>query len=46
MFRTVTVTVMVVSFFVLGITDCITHNWRTGIASILLGLVQAILFWR
>jgi hypothetical protein len=35
---------MIISFFGLGIMDCLTKNWRTGIASILLGLIQLLIF--
>lgn len=45
MIRTVMLFIMVSSFFGLGICDCLTQHWRTGIASILLGIVQIIIFW-
>jgi len=46
MFRTILVILMVASFFGLGVYDCVARQWRTGIASILLGIVQLIFFWR
>lgn len=44
MLRIATMIVMVSSFFVLGGLDCLAGNWRTGVACILLGVVQAIIF--
>ena len=35
---------MIASFFGLGVMDCLTKNWKTGLASILLGLVQLLIF--
>jgi len=35
---------MIASFFGFGIMDCLTKNWRTGLASILLGVVQLLIF--
>lgn len=37
---------MVGSFFGLGIIDCVAKNWRTGVASLLLGVVQWLLFMK
>ena len=44
MFRTLIIIVMVVTFASLGYIDILNKNYRTGIASILLGIVQALLF--
>lgn len=46
MLRLVFFYIMVLSFFGMGICDLVTKNYKTGIASILLGFVQLILFWR
>ena len=45
MLRTIFLDMMILSFFGLGICDCSAQNWRTGIASMLLGIVQLIIFW-
>jgi len=37
---------IVASFFGLGGVDCWNKNWQTGIASILLGVVQILVFWK
>ena len=37
--RTVLMWVMVLSFFGMGVCDCLVRNWRTGVASLLLGVV-------
>ena len=44
--RTAIVLIMVASFFVLGLNDLVERNWKTGVASILLGIVQALFFWK
>ena len=44
--RTVLMWIMVLSFFGMGTCDCLARNWRTGVASLLLGVVQLIIFWR
>ena len=44
--RTIVVFIMVLSFFILGFYDVAKHNLRTGIASILLGVVQILVFWK
>jgi len=44
--RNIFLYMMVTSFFGLGIFDCLSKNWRTGIASVLLGLVQLLIFVR
>ena len=46
MLRTILLAVMVSSFFGLGVCGLLARQWRTGIASILLGVVQLIIFWR
>jgi len=46
MLRTILLVLMVSSFFGLGVCDLLARQWRTGIASILLGIVQMIIFWR
>jgi len=46
MFRTVFLSTMILSFFGLGAVDCLAKNWRTGVASMLLGIVQLLVFWR
>ena len=46
MIRTILLAVMVMSFFGLGVCDLMARQWRTGIALILLGVVQLIVFWR
>ena len=43
--RTLFLFLMVASFFGLGGVDCWNKNWQTGIASILLGIVQILVFW-
>ena len=35
---------MVIGFFGLGLIDCLHHNWKTGVASLLLGIVQILIF--
>ena len=45
MFRFSIFIAMVSSFFVLGAYDCFQRNWRTGIASVLLGIVQMLIFY-
>lgn len=42
--RSVFIVMMIVSFFGLGVCDCLARNWRTGAASLLLGIVQLIIF--
>ena len=37
---------MVASFFGLGVCDFLAHRWRLGAASVLLGVVQVLMFWR
>ena len=44
--RAFLLTVMVASFFGLGVYDLVKHNWQTGIASVLLGVVQTLVFWK
>ena len=44
--RTALVLIMVGSFFALGLNDFVERNWKTGIASVLLGIVQALFFWK
>jgi len=44
--RTFFLVVMVASFFGLGVYDLAEHNWQTGIASTLLGVVQILVFWK
>lgn len=44
--RTLFLVMMVTSFFGLGIIDCWSKNWKTGIASLLLGVVQLLVFGR
>jgi len=44
--RTALMITMVASFFGLGVFDCVAGHWRTGVASLLLGVVQLIIFWR
>jgi len=46
MLRTILLILMVASFFGLGICDLLARQWRVGIASILLGIVQLLIFWR
>ncbi len=44
--RTALMWIMVLSFFGLGICDLRAGEWRMGVASLLLGVVQLIIFWR
>jgi len=44
--RTLLFGMMVGSFFGLGIMDCMAKNWRTGVASLLLGVVQWLFFMK
>lgn len=44
--RTALIWIMVLSFFGLGIYDLWAREWRLGAASLLLGVVQLIIFWR
>ena len=44
--RTALMWIMVLSFFGLGICDLRAGEWRMGAASLLLGVVQLIIFWR
>lgn len=44
--RSMFLVLIILSFFGLGTIDCLTKNWRTGIASILLGIVQLLVFWK
>jgi len=44
--RTAIVLIMVASFFALGLNDLVERNWKTGIASVLIGIVQALFFWK
>ncbi len=44
MIRIIIIIIMVTAFGSLGVLDLLQQNWRTGIASILLGAVQALLF--
>jgi len=44
--RTVLMWIMVLSFFGLGICDLRAGEWRTGVASLLLGVTQLFIFWR
>ena len=44
--RMLLVIVMVSSFFGLAILDLVSKNWRTGLASLLLGIVQFLIFRR
>lgn len=37
---------MVVTFFLLGLFDIKDGQYRTGVASLLLGVVQLLVFWR
>ena len=43
--RKVVCMVMVGSFFVLGAIDMIQGNYKTGTVAVLLGIVQAIIFF-
>lgn len=44
--RTFFLVMMIASFFGLGAIDCYHKSWRTGIASILLGIVQLLIFMK
>ena len=44
--RNVFLVLMILSFFGLGFMDCSAKNWRTGVASVLLGVVQLLIFWK
>lgn len=44
--RTVLMWIMVLSFFGLGVCDLCAGKWRLGVASLLLGVVQLVIFWR
>jgi hypothetical protein len=46
MFRILFFCMMVGSFFGLGACDLFARHWRSGVASILLGIVQMLVFWR
>lgn len=46
MMRNIFLFSMIVSFFGLGVIDCANKNWRTGLASTLLGIVQLLIFWK
>lgn len=44
--RTTLMWILVLSFFGMGICDLWARQWRTGAASLLLGVAQLIIFWR
>lgn len=44
--RTVLMWVMVLSFFGMGVHDLLDKEWRMGVAGLLLGIVQLLVFWR
>ena len=44
--RTALILMMMASFFGLGVFDCVAGHWRTGVALLLLGVVQLMIFWR
>ena len=44
--RTALMWIMVLSFFGLGVCDIRAGEWRLGMASLLLGVVQLIVFYR
>ena len=46
MLRTVLMWIMVLSFFGMGVCNLRAGAWRLGVASLLLGVVQLIIFWR
>ena len=46
MLRSVFYIAVIASFFGLGLCDLMSKNWRLGLASILLGVVQTLVFWR
>lgn len=46
MIRNIIFWVMVLSFFGLSVCDLKDHQYRTALASLLLGIVQLIVFWR
>lgn len=46
MLRTLFFCTMVSTFLGLGVCDLLARHWRSGIASILLGIVQMLVFWR
>jgi len=44
--RTLLMYIMVLSFLGMGACDLRAEEWRTGAASLLLGVVQLIIFWK
>jgi hypothetical protein len=46
MIRNIVYWIMVSSFFALGLCDLKNLEYRTAIASLLLGVVQLLIFWR
>jgi len=46
MIRTILMLTMILSFMGLGLYDCIGGKWRTDLASLLLGIVQFLIFRR
>jgi hypothetical protein len=46
MIRTIFLVTMISSFFGLAVCDAVKRDWRTAIASLLLGVVQSLIFWR
>lgn len=38
--------IMVLSFFGMGACDLWARQWRLGVAGLLLGVVQLLVFWR
>lgn len=45
MLRSVFYIAVIASFFGLGLCDLMSKNWRLGLASMLLGIVQAMIFY-
>jgi len=45
MTRRLIVYTMIASFFALGVIDLRAGNYRTGVAGMLLGIVQALIFY-
>ena len=44
--RTILMWIMVLSFFGMGVCDLWVRQWRLGLAGLLLGVVQLLIFWR
>jgi len=44
--RTLCYIIIIAMFLLMGVCDMCTGKWRIGLAGVLLGVVNALIYWR